>query len=122
MKMPNQLLEFLKDKQNPNETYNSIKTESGIQTLYHCFWDTEEIESALRMRGEWDVELNQIPFYGDWHDLYCLEEDTLKVIEINDDRNVLNVWDSLPNFISSLCWVDEKPADTSGIVSSVLDF
>ena len=43
-----------------------------------------------------------IPFYGDWHDLFCLKESTGEIVALNDEREVLCKWASIKDFKSCL--------------------
>ncbi|MCK4706344.1 MAG: hypothetical protein KAT90_12745, partial [Gammaproteobacteria bacterium] len=42
------------------------------------------------------------PFYGDWHDLFCLNGTTGEIIAMNDEREVLCTWTSVKDFLSCL--------------------
>jgi len=108
-------------------TFNVIrKVESSVE-LYHLFWSLSEIESSLEMREDWSVPNTLIPFYGDWHDLFCLDTVTGSIIELSDDRSEVYKWKTITDFNESLIpskdW-EETPADTSGIIDSesYLDF
>ena len=37
-------------------------------------------------------------FYGDWHDLFCLNADMGEIVELNDEREVLCTWGSIKLF------------------------
>ena len=66
------------------------------------FWTWEEIQKGLELRQEWEVEESLIPFYGDWHDLFCLNENTGEIVVLNDERAVLCTWASVKDFLSCL--------------------
>jgi hypothetical protein len=120
MRIPKELAAFINQTESPNEIFNSIRTSSGIEFLVFSFWSIEEIDSSLEMREEWDVASNLVPFYGDWHNLFCLKLDStpMVIFEIDDGRNVRNTWHSISDFQKSLLWQDEEPANISGIIES----
>ena len=108
--------------------YNAIVLSPRKKTtsLYHPFWTNAEITSALRIREEWDVPEHLIPFYGDWHDLMCVDVSTSvpSVVLLDDDRRVLHRWKSLDVFSRALRKVPETPSDDDdlGLVEIVLKF
>lgn len=120
MEIPKELVAFLSQSESPNKNFNSIRASSGIESLAFAFWSIKEIESALEIREEWEVANSLIPFYGDWHNLFCLNLDSvpMEIIEIDDDRNIRNTWHSISDFQGSLLWQDEEPEKTSGVIES----
>jgi len=66
------------------------------------FWSWDEIQKGLALRQEWEVDESLIPFYGDWHDLFCLDKNTGEIVALNDEREVLCTWASVKDFISCL--------------------
>jgi hypothetical protein len=120
MQIPKELVAFINQAESPNKIFNSVRTSSGTETLVFSFWSIVEIESALEMREEWEVATSLVPFYGDWHNLFCIKLDStpMEIIEIDDDRNVRNTWHSISDFQKSLLWQDEEPANISGIIGS----
>ncbi|SJL84520.1 hypothetical protein [Vibrio palustris] len=118
MRIPKELVTFINQAESPNKIFNSIITSSGIEPLIFCFWSIEEIESALEMREEWDVTNCLIPFYGDWHNLFCVKLGSvfIEIVEVDDDRVVRNRWESIGDFQKSLLWQDEEPGDASGVI------
>jgi hypothetical protein len=118
MQIPKELVTFITQTESPNKIFNSIRTTAGIEPLAFYFWSIEEIESALEMREEWDVATYLIPFYGDWHNLFCVKLDSasMEIVEVDDDRVVRNRWDSIGDFQKSLLWQDEEPGDASGVI------
>ncbi|WP_447927813.1 hypothetical protein [Vreelandella sp. EE27] len=118
MHIPEELVAFINKTESQNKTFNSIRTTSGIAPLAFLFWSIEEIESALEMREEWGVTNCLIPFYGDWHNLFCIKLNSvpMEIVEVGDDRIVHNRWDSIDDFQKSLLWQDEEPVDASGVI------
>lgn len=115
--------EFLKSIEGYAKDYPLIYVDEKLTFLSHCFWTWEEINEGLSLRTEWDVNESLIPFYGNWHDLFCLEAKTGKIVQINDDRKVIYEWDGIESFKQSLS-EEEEPSnnDFSGIVDADLDF
>ena len=66
------------------------------------FWSWQEIQKGLEQRKEWEVDESLIPFYGDWHDLFCINENTGEIVALNDEREVLCAWASVKDFLSCL--------------------
>lgn len=118
MSLPIELAEFLGSK-DPSELYNSIRTASGDEWLGFCFWSLHEVEESLDKRAEWDVDDRLIPFYGDWHNLFCLNSSSIsyEVVAIDDDRNVVRKWKSFSTFKESLFWRDAESVNDSGIIA-----
>lgn len=94
--------EFLSNVEAYNTEYCSIKINTYFENIVLPFWSLVEIESGLKLRQEWDVPDNLIPFQGDWHELLCLDTDSGEVVYINDDREVVCSWTSTEKFIASL--------------------
>ena len=115
--------EFLKSIEGYAKDYPSIYVDGKLMFLSHCFWDWNEINKGLSLRAEWDVDESLIPFYGDWHDLFCLDAKSGKIVQLNDDRKVTCEWSGIESFKNSLS-EEEEPSenDFSGIVDSDLDF
>ena len=93
---------FLKEVVSLNKKYASIYLNCEIETLAMPFWSWEEIQNGLHLREEWEVDTSLIPFYGDWHKLFCLNESTGEILALNDAREVVCKWDSIKDFISCL--------------------
>ena len=93
---------FLKQVENMNKNYASIYFNCELEALAMPFWSWEEIQQGLELRQEWEVDESLIPFYGDWHDLFCLNENTGEIVALNDEREVLCTWTSIKDFISCL--------------------
>jgi hypothetical protein len=110
-----------------NESHSAIRKEAATEPLYHSFWSYEEIEKSLVLRNEWSILNSLIPFYGDWHDLFCFDTTSESVIELDDDRSEVYRWKSITEFRNSLIHsndYDEPTSNTSGIIveESHLDF
>ena len=67
------------------------------------------------MQEDWDIPEGLTPFYGDWHNLLCLNEATGTVVYLNDLRELLFTWPSCNDFIAALIWVEEEPIDQQQI-------
>ncbi len=98
----NNYSEFLQAVEGFNEKYASIFINCELEPLVMPFWSWQEIQGGLSLRQDWEVDDNLIPFYGDWHDLFCLDEDTGKVIALDDNREVVCQWASIDEFMSCL--------------------
>lgn len=85
-----------------NTKYASIYFNCELEALTMPFWSWEEIQAGLDLRKEWEVSTLLIPFYGDWHDLLCLNGNTGEIVALNDDREVLCTWSSINEFLSCL--------------------
>lgn len=74
------------------------------------------------MKADWEVPDHLVPFYGDWHDVFCLDTKTGAVVYLDDERQVRHTWTSTDEFAKCLTRVDEvPPSDDSGIVDVWLD-
>ena len=93
---------FLKEVESMNKKYASIYFNCELEPLAMPFWTWEEIQQGLELRQEWEVDVSLIPFYGDWHDLFCLNGNTGEVVALNDEREVLCTWTSIKDFLSCL--------------------
>ena len=109
---------FLASVSDLNEKYNAVRTDSEVVSLCHCFWTKSMIEVAKHLQAEWEVAPTLIPFYGDWHDLICLNTQNGSIEMIDDNRRMLFVWPSHTVFLSSLEMKLEVPSDSSGIIES----
>ena len=93
---------FLNEVESLNKKYASIYFNVELEPLAMLFWSWEEIQKDLELRQEWEVDAALIPFYGDWHDLFCLNENTGEIVALNDEREVLCTWSSIKDFLSCL--------------------
>lgn len=114
--------EFLKSIEGLASNYPSIYEGDSLISLSLYFWSWDEILDGLEKRDEWEISDNLIPFYGDWHDLFCLNTDDEKIVSINDDREIHFQWNDSANFISSLSSKEIESPKSTGIVSGQLDF
>ena len=94
--------DFLKQVEGLNKVYASIYFNCELESLTMPFWSWEDIQNGLEQRQEWEVDKALIPFYGDWHDLFCINTDTGEIVALNDEREVLCTWDSVKVFLKSL--------------------
>ena len=93
---------FLKEVEILNHKYSSIYFNVELEALSMPFWSWDEIQKGLELRQEWEVDKELIPFYGDWHDLFCLNGISGEIVALNDDRKVLCRWASVKEFLSCL--------------------
>jgi len=94
--------DFLKQAESLNQIYASIYFNCELEALTMPFWSWSDIQKGLERRQEWEVDESLIPFYGDWHDLFCLNENTGEIVALNDEREVLSTWASIKDFLSCL--------------------
>ena len=114
--------EFLETIENEAKEYCSIIENKQLVSLSLYFWSFEEVMKSLKLRKDWEVDENLIPFYGDWHDLYCIETETGKVLYINDKREVICEWLDTNSFKRSLSKEEVPSKGAKGIVSAKFDF
>ena len=100
--MKNDYTKFLKEVENLNKKYASIYFNVELEALAMPFWTWDEIQAGLAQRKEWEVDESLIPFYGDWHDLFCLNGTTGEIVALNDEREVLCTWASIKDFMRCL--------------------
>jgi len=98
----NDYSKFLHEVESFNEKYASIYVNCELEPLVMPFWSWQEIEKGLSQRQEWEVDASLTPFYGDWHDLFCLNEETGEIVALDDNRQELCKWASIKDFMSSL--------------------
>ena len=103
-----------------NKKFASIYLNCEIEPLAMPFWSWQEIQNGLDLRQEWEVDISLIPFYGDWHKLFCLKESTGEIVALNDDREVLCTWASIKNFKSCLSEKEIEYDDRPQIESASL--
>ena len=116
--------EFLNKVESLNEEYNSIRINGELESIAIPFWSHEEIKKGLVLREEWEVPLNLIPFQGDWHEILCLDQNTGKVIYLNDEREIVQEWKDADEFLKHLSKeevvYDEKPEIISAWIAPEL--
>ncbi len=113
---------FLAGVASSNDRFNAVRVGQDVQRLRHCFWSDADVTKAEAIRADWEVPNRLVPFYGDWHDLICLDMDSGRIVAIDDRRRVVADWSTPQEFADSLCSVsDEEPDGESGIVSARLD-
>lgn len=94
--------EFLSSIMTLTATNQSIIINGKLTMLAHHFWTFAEIENGLSLRQDWEVDANLIPFYGDWHDLMCINQQTGAVVMLDDDRNIIASWQDTVTFMRHL--------------------
>jgi hypothetical protein len=107
--------EFLSNVESFNQEYFSIRINSRLESITLPFWSMEQINSGLMLREEWEVPSNLIPFQGDWHELLCLDQETGRIVYLNDDREVLFSWCNTEEFMACLCKEEMDSDENSGI-------
>jgi hypothetical protein len=109
-----------------NAKFAAIAKGEEREFLYHSFWSKSEIEASLDMKSDWEVSASLIPFYGDWHDLFCFDLTDGTILEIDDSRATIFSWPSFADFKNSLIaeadWIDTPPSGDREIISGHLDF
>lgn len=88
--------------------YEGIRLDGGVEWLAHSFWSPEAIKEGILVRSEWDVADDLIPFYGDWHSLFCISVQSGKISYLDDERHEIFSWDTSEQFLASL--VESGPA------------
>ncbi|MBA4029556.1 MAG: cell wall assembly protein [Planctomyces sp.] len=116
--------EFLMKVSDFNSRCNAVQAGAMTIHLHHSFWKQTEIDRASEVKEDWDIPGRLIPFYGDWHDLICLNVETGAIEMLDDARRQIVSWPSHDVFIASLESLVEMPIDTSGVIEkeSWLDF
>ena len=97
---------FLTLVESLNTKYASIYFNCELEALTMPFWSWEKIQAGLEQRSEWEVDTSLVPFYGDWHDLFCLNGKTGEIVALNDERKVLCTWASIKEFLSCLSEIE----------------
>ncbi len=115
---------FLTTVDSLNEFCDVVRAGSTTLPLYHSFWSKKEIENARLVQADWDVPETLVPFYGDWHDLICMNIENGSIEMLDDARQRVFVWPSLDEFRKCLASNMQPPNDTSGVIESEswLDF
>ncbi|MCP3690501.1 MAG: cell wall assembly protein [Gammaproteobacteria bacterium] len=94
--------EFLESVERFNSQYASVEINGELDSLSYSFWSVSEIENGKKLQVDWDVPAHLIPFYGDWHDLFCLDSDGGQIVSLNDVREIVHAWGCIDDFIASL--------------------
>jgi len=97
-----------------NAKFAGIRKGEDRESLSLGFWSRAEIEESLDLRSDWEIPATWIPFYGDWHDLYCFDVVNGTVLEIDDSRATTFSWPSFAEFQNSMI----KEADWEDLPSS----
>lgn len=113
---------FLANVEEFNHEFCSIKVGDTPESLSLSFWSYEEIIKALDLRQEWDVSDDLIPFWGDWHDLFCLSLKSGQVLYLNDARECLHCWESTIEFEACLSKNEDVNEKSYHAVGGYLDF
>jgi hypothetical protein len=111
------LREFLESVESFNSQYASIEINGKKDSLNHSFWSMSEIENGKNIQADWEVPAHLIPFYGDWHDLFCLDSDSGQVVSLNDEREIIDIWLCIDDFIASLSEVEVELTKKPELVS-----
>lgn len=103
---------FLRSVEHLHDRFNAVRIGREVVPLVHPFWSYSEIRGVdANLQADWEVPSHLTPFYGDWHDLFCLDNSSGIVLYLDDDRTVLWRWNSSDEFLSSLVFEPEEPID-----------
>ena len=91
--------------------YECIRMKDKIDSLSLPFWSYQEIQDGLSIREDWNIAENLVPFFGDWHDIYCLDVTTSQIVYLDDSRNTVFIWPDTQNFIG--CLTNEPATEES---------
>ena len=116
MELSDQQKEFLEGVEPYSTQFNAIRVKESAESLTHCFWGADAIEKAQEVKLEWDIPKHFIPFYGDWHDLFCLNLRTNVIVMLDDDRQVVHQWENIEVFRASLHSISEKPSGDRAVI------
>ncbi len=116
MKLTEEQTRFLEGVDAYNTQFNAVCYNGSTEPLYHCFWKMSDIEQAKEILSEWDIADYLMPFYGDWHDVICLDIRTNSILLLDDNRHIVHQWESLDTFVSALTSIGEEPIDDLGII------
>lgn len=100
--MRRELDDFLRTIQSRARGCEGIVGNGRSIRLNGGFWAFAEIESGLKLRRDWGISEDLVPFYGDWHDVFCLSLSTCEVIYLDDDRRTIATWRDTETFMESL--------------------
>ncbi|MBY6213311.1 SMI1/KNR4 family protein [Microbulbifer agarilyticus] len=114
--------DFLATIEVVSANYRSIYEGATLVSLTLNFWSWDEVLDGIEKRNEWQVSDNLIPFYGDWHNLYCLDINDGKILSINDAREIQFQWENIASFKSSLSPKAVESPEIVRVVSGRLDF
>jgi hypothetical protein len=99
-----------------NERFNALSSGDKTISLVHPFWSYDAINKGLALRSDWAVPAHLVPFYGDWHDLLCLNLGNGSVLMLNDQRQIVEEWASVEAFESALTSLPGDGVDSTGII------
>ncbi|MES2043752.1 MAG: SMI1/KNR4 family protein [Pseudomonadota bacterium] len=102
VQIPSSIKDFLESSQITARDFQSVRAGQNLIELVHRFWPYQEIVDGLKIKEEWGVEADLIPFYGDWHTLICISSTSGKVSLLDDDRTTSFVWGTSEDFLSDL--------------------
>ncbi|AQQ68352.1 hypothetical protein Mag101_12435 [Microbulbifer agarilyticus] len=102
--------------------YHSIYAGDTLVSLTLNFWSWDEVLDGIEKRNEWQVSDNLIPFYGDWHNLYCLDISDGKILSLNDAREIEFQWEDTASFKSSLSTKEVESSANVRVISGRLEF
>ena len=110
-------IKLLKDAESFNEKFNAVEEKGDTIRLWMSFWSWGDIEEAEDIKEDWDLLPNYYPFYGDWHDIFCIYKDGEKesVVALNDDREVQASWSSVNDFLGALSYFDNEASEVKTI-------
>ncbi|MFL5328229.1 MAG: cell wall assembly protein [Gemmataceae bacterium] len=113
---------FLRGVGRFNGQFNVVRLGNLTEPLRHSFWNSKEIEDSHRVKADWGIPLDLIPFYGDWHDVICLNARSGEIILLNDARQTRHNWHSPVDFVASLIQAQDWSVNTRvSVVEEWLD-
>ena len=112
----NDYSKFLNEVESFNKKYASIFINCELEPLVMPFWSWQEIQKGMDLRQDWEVDVTLTPFYGDWHELFCLKETTGEIIVLDDNREEICRWASIDDFKRCLSVKEIKYDDEPQIV------
>ena len=114
----------MKNLEISNETYNTININGKNEPLVLNFWSKDEIKNSEIVKEDWNISKDLIPFWGNWHDVICLNIKTKKIIYFNDIRETVTEWDNIEEFKKSLSYQEETINNSDSIIEeeSWIDF
>lgn len=118
MKLTDQQKQFLEGVETYNSTFNAVRIGYSTSMLHHSFWGIDVIQKSGEMKQDWDIPEHLMPFYGDWHDLFCLDLRTGKLVMLDDSRNVVHEWPDIEHFAAALTRIDDHKSGGKGVVEA----
>ena len=110
---------FLRSVHEIANAFSGLRTGDDLVPLYHHFWSPDEIARGRDIKGDWDVPADLVPFYGDWHTLLCVSDQTGQIFLLNDERATIFEWETSEDFLSCLTTdpeIEKSSSTLDGII------